>query len=199
MNSNLLQDLIPNLISSVFEIIITVFVIDRLVSKKEEKRWRPTKLLLFVNLLEIQDRLLFELLPNKFLKPQIQSYRFGDLTGVTTYEIVEFSSPAIQEELRKRAEAISNVIKNTLDVIAARLDSLMVANAHVIEPDLLHLLLGLDRALDRLRSFQANQPASLTEMEREDLRELFERVIVRSLDIRTWVLNKATRTKKQLT
>lgn len=74
------QDIILNLIAEALGIIATVFIIDRIIMNREERRWRPSRQAVYARLLIIIDELLDEIninLGGSLYKDNEQIYEMG--------------------------------------------------------------------------------------------------------------------------
>src|SRR5205809_6628878 len=90
-------DLGLNLVSEIFGILVTVLLIDRIIKRREESRWKPAKHIVHYKLVEIISQLFTTVIPHYVHNVHIESnyviYQFGEVFSVP---IINMSSIDIE-------------------------------------------------------------------------------------------------------
>lgn len=150
----MVTDLILNIVSEIIGIALTVFLVDKMLEKREKKRWAPSKNILYGRLIEFIDTLMPSVVP--ITTPSVQTYYFFDeVFEVCIEHKLDFESFQGKENLK---EAISlelavlgpdekKRIANRLFELGKDLDTILTSGMVLFEPELLSLLFELKQNL----------------------------------------------------
>lgn len=141
------QDLLLNLIAEMIGIIVTVLIIDRMIQRREQKRWLPSKHYVHARLFEIIDNFLDSTFPPRFTRLTKTVYEYGRVTVFAKTELDETMPPTLYsdtaEALRLRKHFDIEIVSRAKQGIDAILDR----QAFLLDPELLTPLFSLDRGL----------------------------------------------------
>ena len=185
----MVQDLLLNLFSEFVGIIATVFVIDLILKRREERRWIPSKQSLYGKLFKLTYDIISYIVPFDIKEPSRFLYSFG--------EAQIFPSVDINSDMLKlgrmndiHAELTSSKKFDTEPLIKYRdkLGELLEKWAFLIEPEHLTKLLELEQSLDIALQTRANfdDSASIS-----DYAFVLSEVVVFASNHGLWLVKKA--------
>lgn len=148
-------DFFLNVVTEALGILITVFFVDRLIKRREEARWKPTKHYVYSKLLRFTSTMLREFYPLQLVRNVdmytyvFHEYNSGEVNDIThfdlgtetlKYEMGEFISLDNGERLLR--------LRGDLLVTRRELSSLVNDSGFYLEPELLSLILVLDDGIN---------------------------------------------------
>jgi len=185
------NDLWLNLLAEGLGIIATVFVIDRLLKIREEKRWLPSKNLLYADLTKLIDRLFRETIPFELQERSRTVWCFGSaqvILGIDFKEKLIAVNYGIDRLLIEDRKFDAEILSRYQTQIHEKLNT----SAHLMEPELLEKLMKLDGLL-------TSQSITTSDWENEIDKELFIMSFVGALatagKIWWWLEEKADQRK----
>lgn len=146
-------NLVWDLVLQALAIVITVFVIQRWIDKREEKRWLPLKQVTYMLLSVITDRLIRDLAPKEPEEQRMYIYYFGDRQGYSSVyeeymdEILSMDVRSFVDRTTEISENHSELLSDTYQEFRDHFDRGSVALAR--EPEISRMLADLDFALSR--------------------------------------------------
>jgi hypothetical protein len=152
-------DLILNLASEIIGIALTVFLVDRLIQKREEARWKPSKYLFYSDLLHLLSKFIDTCLYRN-LKTSSYVYLFDTVSAYSTdfdlkgsfFEMLKsgFWNGLVTDTNKlsgkRRFEKLNRIIE-----VGNEINELVARYMPLIEPELLTKLMELHNSLDRIR------------------------------------------------
>ncbi|MBW4634939.1 MAG: hypothetical protein KME30_24450 [Iphinoe sp. HA4291-MV1] len=188
------QDLLLNLFTEFVGILITVFVIDRLMKWREERRWLPLKHFVYAQLLEMAGRLLHCILSAKLIKITNIIYEFGLVSSCPLVEIElgldEVTITDLLSEIEQKIQLEKQFDIELLSKSKQQLDNILDKYAFLVEPELLALLLELERALTSSLKLEANCEDKTS---RWSLVLGLTQIALTVLELKAWLEQKASR------
>jgi hypothetical protein len=147
---NIIENVIVNLFTDAISIAVTVLVIDRLLKKREEQRWRPTKSALRARIFgAVQDIVGF--MPSEYLQaPDLRIYRFGNSYVFAYQRVIEpFPMPdKLTESIistHLKIDALLGKLRiDCLNTAKKTIDDIINTSGFMLEPELIELPLTLD-------------------------------------------------------
>ena len=182
----MVQDLLLNLIAEVIGIIATVFIVDRLIQRREEKRWLPSKHHAYAKLLETIGNLLNDTLPQEVKKPSSEMYMYGNVGAFPKIELGldEPMSPTLLPSIEQGIELHKQFDTEIVSRARQEIEDILDQRAFLLDPELLTLVLELDRRLTSL--VQIN-----VDWEEEILRRAFAiflyELVLAAVDVGVWL------------
>jgi hypothetical protein len=146
----MLNDFLSNLLAETLGIVVTVFLVDRLLKRREERLWLPSKHMVYRNLFEIFDYFLLKELgitpaadPVWFYFGSVKilgSGKFGDYNESRIRSIIK----AIPPEKRE-----AQVYTGAMPYLEARreVERILHTSARVLGPDLTTLLVAFNNSI----------------------------------------------------
>lgn len=151
------QDLLLNLLSEVIGILVTVFLVDKLIKRREEKRNERSKSLSYAMLFNLTTELLDMIVPESSTGKVEHAYMF-DLFPVTSQEYGSFPSKKFvqmqHEEISRFAKHFEHLDISKIRGIKREIDSLILRTAYLIESDLRSMLTALDWSISSLSNLE---------------------------------------------
>lgn len=150
-------DLLLNVITEALGILITVFLVDRIIKKREEARWKPSRYTVYAELLKLTSRMLHVLTPftpfrlSDYLMYQFDTFYTRAHTDINRADL--FSEHLINEiSLHQMEVNIAELLKKRDDLLLYQeeLSTLINKSGFFLEPELLSLILNLDVSVDRI-------------------------------------------------
>ncbi|MDP2776179.1 MAG: hypothetical protein Q8O48_00925, partial [Anaerolineales bacterium] len=147
-------DLLLNIVSEIIGIAITVFLVDKLIQKREDTRWLPSKFFLYSRLISHFDAVMWATVPF-IMSGSKYIYEFGDAVATTLDVQVDFSNKETSKELfSKLKEYLSEVsLDNKVEILKLlsqekeEIDKILASSMTLIEPELSSKLMRLQRVL----------------------------------------------------
>ena len=183
------QDLFLNLLSEFIGIIVTVFIIDRILKRREERRWLPSKQLLHGKLFQSTYDIISSIVPFDMNDPSPFLYSFG--------EFQVFPSVNIDDDILKLGKMndicaeLVNSKKFDITLLTyhrEKLSELLERWVILIEPEHLTKLLALEQSLDTALRTSVNFEDSSSI---SDYAFLLSEVVVFASDHGQWLVKKA--------
>jgi hypothetical protein len=141
-----LKDLLINLIAGLICTFIAVFIIDRLLKGREEKRWLIPKHLIHAKLLGVVSTFLKDGLHVRWQEPPHFYFKFGDINVYTGGELVGDGHKEALEKLRELSS--TNISKKfnseVFNETYRELETIRYVTIHLLDPELISLLLGFE-------------------------------------------------------
>jgi hypothetical protein len=193
-------DLLLNLVAELFGIVVTVFFVDRLIQKREEARWLPSKYYLYSRLISHFDEVMWAAAPF-LMSGSKYIYEFGDAVATTLEVNVDFSNPETSKEIwskvNKRLSEISSdqtaEVLHTLIREKEEIDKILASSIALIEPSLSSTLMKLQRVLGDAGSYAGMlyldgklQPTGF------EIAAIIYSVAESAQNAKTWIVSKAT-------
>lgn len=189
----MLTELLLNLVSEAVGILVTVFIIGRLLKIQEERRWLPLKHFVYAKLLEIIGELLIGTLPSKFIRQTNIVYEYGLVSAFPQAEIIppldEIKMTDLLSEIDQLLQRCQRLDVNLLFKSKQQIDDTLSKSAFLLEPEFLTLVLELDRSLSSVLRFEEdwsddharwNRVLGLTQ------------VALTAIDVRAWLDQKVS-------
>src|SRR5215216_5991554 len=205
MLNNLLtdEDMLTNLLAELFGIVVTVVVIDRLIARRENKRWRPATNFFFFELFIITKKLMDTLAPRENFRGKVCKYRFGDrLHPIKAVPSEEFAKGRLENiktiEFVNPATRVIDQRPRFLSEYRQRLSNLLSQSQGVLarEPKLVELVSELYEQLryvaDTVDEQRSSADASYAMKGDQDLVPDFEKVARQACRVRLWLEKKAS-------
>lgn len=145
-------DLSLNLFSEVFGIVITVFIVDKIIKKRVGKQWTPLRELLYAQIVYIIDEIYETTLTERFRKP-VRERRSYEFEHTTAYSKIEPNTEVIldlnfQNFIQDEADSayFTNLLAR-LPEIRNEINNIVQTSTSVIEPKLLERLIRMNNQL----------------------------------------------------
>lgn len=198
-------DLGLNLLAEALGIIATVFLVDRIIKKREDARWKPSKHFVYSKLVEITSNLFTTILP---ISIQRQTdyfiYEFGEIRSFPALDMdkVDLSDEKLKSQLYTDlgSSSIGNWIKirNDMTEIQERMDEVIGDSAFFLEPEILSLLLTLRNEIDnfvvRTPKFSgAAANGHLSEDVFFPIAYSISQLLTAAKNVERWLVNQSTR------
>lgn len=190
----MLQDILANFISEAVGILITVFIIDRLIKAQEERRWLPLRYFVYAKLIELTGKLLLCILPPNLRETTNVVYEYGLVSCFPQVEIPpEWDDVGIAEVLSEIDQSIR--LQGTFDVdllstSKLQIDDILGKAAFLMEPEFLALLLELDRTLTTSMRIK---PDLKDERSRWDFVLRLTQIALAAIEVKAWLDQKVSR------
>ena len=187
------NDLWLNLLAEGIGIVVTVFVIDRLLKYREEKRWHPAKNLLYSKLFAIANDFLIHFIPVEYCKIEVVVYYFGESEVMVGIEIDNNLLPELVENNFGLADSIPEtgfIDIETIEALKNDIKDILSNSIELIEPELLSQLLDLENSLAFLLKLDEMSKSNANDGITEDV--LKKPIVTVSL-IKHWLLSKVSR------
>jgi len=185
-----LEDFLGNFIWLLVQTALTVFLVDRLLRIREERKWTPAKGIIYSSMLETADRLLLWLLPAHFREDSSKVYTFGPRTVRTLFVPGDVGLLDLRRVLRREARsrqllisAVTNDAMASLRYAATNIPDLVLA------PEFYHSVLDIENHLSALSSLTDTD--GLKSESEEDYAEVASRLAMKLLSLRAWLLTQA--------
>lgn len=192
------QDLIINLTAETLGIIVTLFMINRLVKRRDQSQRLPSQHLIYANLLKITGSLLSDVLPSRFQETTDETYHYGDAIGfpVIILKDIEPSELFLAELLIYISRDINSQKKLDIGPLSSakkQFEKLLRSPAFLLNPELLTMLLKLHRSLAFLVRTDCDRSAEYWESEasRRQLFIRFASMISEAVELRIWLERRA--------
>lgn len=184
-SSSILLNLILNLITEGIGIIVAVFIIDRWLKRREERRWKPSKGALKARIFSAIQSIIGEATPSEFLQVTGVKYlRFGNSSANESFQIREpfpLPRPLIEGVSQRLEIATDGVFSiNKLFLAKQQIDDIVNTAGFMLEPELLELLLELDRRFLLLKQPEGEDGDALRDNKKRELSATFIAVIIES-------------------
>jgi hypothetical protein len=153
-------DLSLNLISEIIGIAITVFFVDKLIQKREDAKWLPSKQFLYSRLIPHFDEVMWSTVPF-LMSGDKYIYEFGDAVAATLVVDINFSDIETSKEIWLKVNKYLSEISldqtagllKKLSLEKEEIDKLLATSIILIEPSLLSTLMNLQRILGDADSY----------------------------------------------
>lgn len=155
MSPTWLSDLLLNLISEVVGIALTVFLVDRLLKRREQRKWVTSKILVKARLFKIVDGFINNIVGSSFNHSRrggMYVYYFGITEVMSDGSLRGFRDADFLKEIESRFEMKSLSTEEVNPIIVKtqqKLATLFDLAGHLLEPELIQSLLEFE---DRLLS-----------------------------------------------
>ncbi|PKO16811.1 MAG: hypothetical protein CVU39_06230 [Chloroflexi bacterium HGW-Chloroflexi-10] len=187
------NDLWLNLLSEGVGIVVTVFVIDRLLKNREKNRWLPAKNFLYSKLFTLTNDFLVHFIPVQYWKIESVVYVFGECEVMVGFEIDYDLFPEMVANnfgLEESVPQTGFTDIETLETLSNEIKDVLSNYIELIEPELLSKLLDLEDTLVFL--------LKLNEMSKSDANlNITTNVLLKPINtassIRFWLLSKVNR------
>jgi hypothetical protein len=180
------QDLWLNLLAEAIGIGWTVLIIDRLLKWREERRWRPSRHLLYADLLEMVNGLLEQVLPDQLWEHSgIIFYHYGERTVLLT----RFPHEVTRDRLVPLIAGENNHVVARLVKAKQVVYETIMRSSFLIDPELRRRLLGFGAqvsALEHIEEATGGGPRS-----RQLISGRLEDIILWTLSIYEFLLQQA--------
>jgi len=150
-----LIDMLLNLFAEALGILATVFLVDKLLKRREQTRWQYVKQITLVRLFDITTKIILSVIPRSwidFSKTNIDSYKFG--TQYRPILMDEKQLLQLCDVLGKSTEAQiveinehKNEILNVLRGCETTLSNVIGQAGFLVEPDIMELTLTLQNSI----------------------------------------------------
>ena len=197
------SDLFLNIISEIFGIALTVFFVDKLIKKREEARWLPSKLFLYSRLISHFDEVLWITVPS-LLSGTKYIYEFGDAVATTLEPNTDFSNPETTKELWSKVNDYFSKVSleekiekcKRLSYEKEEIDKILASSIALIEPPFSSDLMKLQRFLSDASSYAStlhlDGKLPVTGFENMEIAGFMYSVAGATQKAKTWVISKAT-------
>lgn len=191
--SSIFENLTLNIITEVLGIIVTVLIIDRIIKRNEDRRWKPVKSALFVEVFRSIQDILYQM-PIEFTTTPSKYYLFGNSSASSRVEIIEpFPSPdPLIQALEQRIQHTHKInVINLLDAYR-RINNVVDRTGFMLPPELLELILELNngfRVLERI--YDDDVDFVLNYEKRKQLATLVSSIMNSSYEINKWLIEQA--------
>lgn len=145
------QDLGLNLLSEVIGIVITVFLVDKVIQRREEKRWKPAKHLVYAKLLKLIDSFTGELFPMEYLKINNDFVFFGEIEVQPHWIVKSESDPHFNNllfSLEEKIDAEKDLCFAKLPEVAKKIDEILMQYSYLLEPEIISILMKIREHID---------------------------------------------------
>ncbi len=192
--SSVIENLTLNIITEALGIIVTVLIIDRIIKRNDEKRWKPVKSALFAEIFRSTQDILYQM-PREFTKTSNGYYLFGNTSASSRVEIIEpFPMPdPLTEGLDHRIKHIPHKVNvpNLFDA-HRRINEAVDKTGFMLPPDLLELILELNERF-RLLELLHNDSTDFNsdDDKRKQLASVISGIMDSSYEINTWLIEQA--------
>ncbi len=154
------QDLLLNIISEAIGILVTVFIIDRIIQRNEIMRWKPAKCLYFARLLGILENFLNLFLRAEFLadkKGEPRFYEFGKTMVYTTGNYHQIPPDIIEGALQGENKFLMDAVaqdENEIKDVQNGLELLLATSLPLTESNLMTELYDVQNEITSLVRLQ---------------------------------------------
>jgi hypothetical protein len=213
-----LKVLTSNIAAEVIGIAVTVFIIDRLIKRREEKQWLAAKQVIYARLLIIIEhplKIMSRLIPGEYCKSSLNIYGYGFTSVASNMEFNDLSSlrtsilTCVKQDVERRASmkisaeqppiTQDNIYNMALlSTAIAQIHSILAGSNFLIEPVLTNLLLQFDfdcANLKRVTDIYDNSSVPHDEIGRliyeAILIDALEKTIRTAVNVRKWLIDRA--------
>ena len=144
-------DLSLNLFAEGIGILITIFVIDLILKRREAKRWLPAKEYSHAHLMTELDKFLTQILGKAFeydLKGPSVFYKFGNVSVLGEASYKNYDPINVISALNSRQNLYEGLQKEfdfePLRNLSNNLKNIIITSSHLFSPELCSILIGLD-------------------------------------------------------
>lgn len=160
--ANLIENLLLNLITEGIGIAVAVLIIDRIIQRREEKRWRPVKDAIKASIYGTVQDALSRTLPTSIAKgAKYHIYQFGDSYAQGFVKLSEddfFELPRAIAKQNSLAEGTASpdiaVDFRPMFLAKQKIDETTSASVFALEPELIKLLFDFDLSLKNLNKYE---------------------------------------------
>ncbi|MDQ1637954.1 MAG: hypothetical protein QOF62_1293 [Pyrinomonadaceae bacterium] len=189
-----LRDFSLNLLSEVIGILVTVFFVDRLLKRREDRRWAPAKNLLEARLFKLAEQIIFAVIgigEGYEAWGKLRMYYFGEATVMSYCNAEQIDSKYIFRVIEaNRARSESSRLRfdyRPFPEAQGKLNAILDTSAFLIDPEAIELLLQLDEELRRLITPRDDEGPDYG-----NVSALFD-VAVKAISVRSHLQTKAKR------
>lgn len=200
-----MQWFLDNLLPEIIGIVLTVFLVDKLIQRREDARWLPSKYFLYSRLISHFDEVMWATIP--FLMSGTKYiYEFGNAVATTLDTGMDLSIPETNKkvwlEIRDYSKKIT--LENKIEILQKlsdekdEIDNILASSISLIEPELSSILMKLQGELGNAKNMIAILPIDekLPPFEFAQNADLFSLCIynatVSAHEAKNWVVRKAT-------
>ena len=144
------NDMLQNILAEALGIFITVYLIDRFNKRREERRWLPSKHLLYAKLIHQVTRLMRETIPYGLWKRSRTVYCFGQVRAMASIEFENSDMFEVDTRIYQTIKDEGQFDTKPLSKYQTNFENILDSYAHIIEPELLEYLLKLEANLTSL-------------------------------------------------
>ncbi len=168
----MLYDLGLNLLAELIGIVVTILFIDRLLKKRERKKWLSVINIIRTNLLREATRILAILTPSRTIEKKRKTgwgdeYSLPEINFENLDRLLANKSlyKFIEEELKSNRYNMN--ILDELKHIEQRLANITIQSISVLEPEVMQMILDLRRAIEEMYPFYIQPDLDENEQSRE--------------------------------
>lgn len=191
-------DLGLNLISELIGIVIVVFWLDRIIQRREDNKWKPLRGMIYSDLLEVTDQLLFTLIPSEFRSLKISNYYFSSSQASTTLDSKFYSNKGeIANAYLDNLQARLLVVQPAIEELKSRLENIMRFSIfNLNSPEVLHNLLRLNDDLKISLQLGGDMASTAPSEQMEDYVNLLISITQTTLALQENIVSLADKTEK---
>ncbi len=190
--SSIIENLTLNIITEVLGIIITVFFVDRIIKRNDNRRWKPVKSVLFAEVFRSIQDILYQM-PIDFVTTSRGGYLFGNSSVSSRVEIIE-PFPLLDPLTQALEQSIQHTNKlNVKGLLFAyrHINSVVGNRDFMLPPELLELILKLNNAFRILERLH-NDEIEASDYDKKKLIAAFvSRIMNTSYEINKWLVKQA--------
>jgi hypothetical protein len=197
MSGDLILEII---VSEIIGVAITVFLVGRLIQKREDARWLPSKQFLYSRLIPHFDNVLWITAPflmsgNKYI------YEFGNAVATTLEVNIDFSNQVTTQEVwSKMNNYLSEIsldqkisLLKSLSIEKEEIDKILASSVVLIEPLLSSNLMNLQETLSRASGYVSGfRLEGKLQPKNDELAAFMYTVAESAHKSKAWVIGKAT-------
>lgn len=177
--------MLENLIAEAIGILVTVFLVDRIIQWREAKKWRPSKNLIKAKLFRIAYGLTTSILGQLFLfkhSSELHFFYFGSVKAVSAGSFRKVGSDEILKELEEKIKSWKEVEiyfnKDSLNKTYQELSNILEISSFLFEPKLHRLILELEHELASTIDLSTYYKTSEQEVPLSELRASLHRTLL---------------------
>ena len=186
---SILENLCLNLCTEIIGILITVFVIDRLIKNREEQRLKQAKATMYANILNsITDTI--RQLPDEFLlteKPMV--YYYGNSTVIVKAGIKEQPLKDILPILEKERKKHDGFDVKVFFSAKQRIGEIINSSAFLLEPTLTELLLTFEQQVSILK--ESNLESTTIANKQDSIARVLPLIFRSITSINSWLIKQS--------
>lgn len=186
---SILENLALNLCTEITGILITVFVIDRLLKNREEKRWQHAKGTMYANILSTFTDTIRQL-PEELRQPEKPMvYYYGNATVITNYGIKKKLTKDVQSILEDELKGHAGINVNTFFIAKQRISEIVNSSLFLLDPTLTESLLIFDQQVSILKE-KISQELT-TNSKQETIAQILSLIIRSVTKMNSWLIKRA--------
>lgn len=186
---SIIENLCLNLCTEIIGILITVFVIDKLIKRREESRWQKVKGAMYANILNTLTDTIRQL-PDELRQPEKPMvYYYGNSTVIINYEIKEKLTKDVQAILEKESKRNGGFNFNAFFIAKQRISEIANSSVSLLDPTLTELLLIFEQQVSILKE-KASEQQSINNKQ-ETISQISSLIVRSTLNLNSWLIKQA--------